>query len=156
MAEYTASAVQIVNPGEYVIFTETIVPCRRGFVRHRDGTSTFMLSGWLPQILYCCPCMRPDSAEYLVDFGANIAIPTGGTPGEISLALTMNGSTIPASIMATSPTAIEQYDSISKTISAEVWRNCCETIAVRNLSDQPIQIANPVIDLNRPDLVITR
>lgn len=100
--------------------------------------------------------MRPDSAEYLVDFGANIAIPTGGTPGEISLALTMNGSTIPASIMATSPTAIEQYDSISKTISAEVWRNCCETIAVRNLSDQPIQIANPVIDLNRPDLVITR
>ena len=32
--------------------------------------------------------MQPRSAEYLVDFGADIAVPTGGTPGPISLALT--------------------------------------------------------------------
>ena len=48
MAEYSANALQTVNPGETVIFTEAPVPCNRGFVRHRDDTGVFILSGWLP------------------------------------------------------------------------------------------------------------
>ena len=80
MAEYSANAVQTVAPGETIIFTETPVPCRRGFVRHRDDTGNFLLSGYVPAS-YGCPCCRDNSANYLVDFGANIAIPTGGTVG---------------------------------------------------------------------------
>ena len=75
MAEYSANAVQIVNPREAVVFTESPVPCNRGFVRHRDGTGTFLLAGIVPKSK--CPCRQARSANYLVDFGANISIPTG-------------------------------------------------------------------------------
>ena len=48
MAEYSSVAVQTVNPGETVVFTNTEVPCNRGFVRHRDGTGNFLLAGYVP------------------------------------------------------------------------------------------------------------
>ena len=156
MAEYIADAVQTVNPGESVIFTDVSSPCRRGFVRHRDGTGNFLLSGWLPPCCCCCPCMQPRSAEYLVDFGADIAVPTGGTPGPISLALTIDGATIPASIMTVPGAVVEQYYNVSRAINADVWRGCCETVTVRNVSDQPILVQHANIIFSRPDLAVTR
>ena len=156
MAEYTASAVQTVNPGETVIFTEAPSPCRRNFVRHRDDTGNFLLAGWLPPSSNVCPCMRARSAEYLVDFGADIAIPTGGAVGAISLAIAIDGSAIPASIMTVTPAAVEEYFNVSRAINAEVWRGCCETVSVRNVSDQPILVSNANIIFSRPDLVMSR
>ena len=82
MAEYSANAVQTVNPGEAIVFTNSDFPCQRGLVRHRDGTGSFLLAGWVPN--RCC-CDK--SAQYYVNFGANIAVPTGGTVGEISVAV---------------------------------------------------------------------
>lgn len=154
MAEYSANAVQTVAPGETVIFTETPVPCRRGFVRHRDDTGNFLLSGYVPNT--GCNCCRDKSANYLVDFGANIAIPTGGTVGPISVAITIDGSTIPSSTMIVTPAAVEQYFNVSRAINAQIWRGCCETIAVRNTSDQPILVQNANIIFSRPDLNVTR
>ena len=157
MAEYSANAVQTVNPGETVIFTEAPVPCNRGLVRHRDGTGNFLLSGFVPNSFSrgCC-CNRTNSANYLIDFGANIAIPTGGTPGEISIAITIDGSTIPSSTMIATPAAVEEYFNVSRAINARIWRGCCETIAVRNTSDQPILVQNANIIFSRPDLIVTR
>lgn len=155
MAEYSANAVQTVNPGESIVFTETPVPCLRGFVRHRDDTGNFLLSGYVPNTNTCC-CRRNNSANYLVDFGANIAIPTGGTVGEISVAIAIDGSTIPSSTMVVTPAAVEQYFNVSRAINAQIWRGCCETITVRNTSDQPILVQNANIILSRPDLVMSR
>ena len=104
MAEFSANAQQVVNPGETVIFTETPVPCRRGLIRHRDDTGNFLLVGFVPK-QFGCRCNRQQEAQYLVDFGANIAIPTGGTVGAISLAITMDGATLPASNMIVTPAA---------------------------------------------------
>lgn len=154
MAEYSANAVQTVAPGETVIFTETPVPCRRGLVRHRDDTGNFLLSGYVPNT--GCNCCRDKSANYLVDFGANIAIPTGGTVDPISVAITIDGSTIPSSTMIVTPAAVEQYFNVSRAINAQIWRGCCETIAVRNTSDQPILVQNANIIFSRPDLNVTR
>ena len=42
MAEYSANSVQVVNPGESIVFTEAPVPCRRGLVRHRDDSGNFL------------------------------------------------------------------------------------------------------------------
>lgn len=156
MAEYTASAVQTVNPGESVIFTDAPSPCRRGMVRHRDDTGSFLLAGGIPPVQPCCPCMRSNSAEYLVDFGANIAVPTGGTPGEISLAIAIDGNTIPASTMSVTPAAVEEFFNVSRAINAEIWYGCCETVSVRNTSDQPILVSSANIIFSRPDLVMTR
>ena len=154
MAEYSANAIQTVNPGESVIFTQTAVPCQRGFVRFREGSGSFLLSGWTPSK----PCGKSSkTASYLVDFGANIAIPTGGTVGSsISVALTIDGSTLPASIMTVTPAAVEEYTNISRAINAEIWRGCCETVTVRNISDQPILVQNANIIFSRPDLTVSR
>lgn len=154
MAEYSANAVQIVNPGETIVFTETPVPCLRGFVRHRDDSGNFLLSGWVPN-RPGCSCHRSKAANYLVDFGANISIPEGGTAGEISVAITIDGSTVPASSMIVTPAAVNEYFNISRAINVEVWNGCCETVAVRNTSDQPIQVQNANIIFSRPDLAIT-
>lgn len=155
MAEFQANAVQTINPGEVVIFTENPVPCNRGFIRWREGSGNYLLSGYVPNA-YGCQCGCAKSAQYLVDFGANIAIPTGGTAGEISVAISMDGTTIPASTMIANPTAVEQYSNISRAINAEVWNGCCETLSVRNTSDQPILMQNANIIITRPDLAITR
>ena len=99
MAEWSANAVQTVNPGEAVIFTENPVPPVTRLVRHRNGTGNFLLTG-----VAHTPCGKP--SNYLVTFGANIAIPTGGTVGDISLAITIDGTTIPSSQMTITPAAV--------------------------------------------------
>lgn len=154
MAEYSANAIQVVNPGETVIFTDSPEPCNRGFIRHRDGTGNFLLSGWLPRRGGCC-CKKPKSANYLVDFGANISVPEGGTVEAISLAITIDGSTIPTSNMVVTPAAVNEYFNVSRAINADIWNGCCESVAVRNTSSQPIQVQNANIIFSRPDLAIT-
>ena len=155
MAEYSANAYQLVNPGESVIFTETPVPCRRGLVRHRDDTGNFLLKGYVPNNGGCC-CCRQKSAQYLVDFGANIAIPTeGGTVEPISVSITIDGATIPSSTMIVTPAAVNEFWNVSRAINAEIWRGCCETVTVRNTSNQPILVQNANIIFSRPDLYLT-
>ena len=155
MAEFSANAVQTVNPGETIIFTENPVPCNRGLIRHRDDTGTFLLKGYVPR-QFGCPCRRQQSANYLVDFGANIAVPTGGTVGAISVAITIDGSTVPASTMTVTPAAVNQFFNVSRAINAGIFAGCCESVAVRNTSDQPILVQNANIIFSRPDLAVTR
>ena len=151
MAEFSANQLQTVNPGETVVFTESPVPCRRGLVRHRDDTGNFLLVGFVPR-QRVCPCQRQNEAQYLVDFGANIAIPTGGTVGAISLAVTIDGATLPASTMTVTPAAAEQFFNVSRAINAAVFGGCCESLSIRNISDQPILVQNANIIISRPDL----
>ena len=153
MAEYSAVAVQTVNPGESIIFTDSPVPCERGLIRHRDDTGSFLLKGYVPYS--ACGC-RANAANYLVDFGANIAIPTGGTVEAISVAIAIDGSTIPASTMIVTPAAVEDYWNVSRAINAQIWRGCCETITVKNTSTQPILVQTANIIFSRPDLNVQR
>lgn len=154
MAEYSEIAVQTVNPGESVIFTITDVPCSRGFVRHRESTGAFLLSGWVPPNQNGC-CCRRRNANYLVDCGCNIAIPTGGTVEAISVSLAIDGATIPASTMIVTPAAVEEYFNVSRAITVPVWRGCCQTVTLRNTSAQPILVQNANIIFSRPDLAVT-
>ena len=156
MAEWSANAVQTVNAGEAVVFTNNPVPCERGFVRHRDETGNFLLSGWTPNNNCRCCCNRNKSALYLVDFSANIAVPTGGTVEAISLAVTIDGAVIPSSQMVVTPAAVEEFFNVSVAINAQIWKGCCETITVQNTSTQPILVQNANIIFSRPDLAVTR
>lgn len=146
MAEYSAVAVQTVNPGETVIFTASPVPCKRNFVRHRDDTGTFLLTGWSP---------RRGSALYLVDCGMNIAIPEGGTVGEIQVSITLDGNTLLDSTMVVTPAAVNEFFNVSRAIHVPVWKGCCQTVAIRNTSDQPILVQNANVIFDRPDLSVT-
>lgn len=153
MAEYSANAVQTVAPASTVVFTDTPVPCTRGLVRHRDDTGSFLLRGYVArQSCGCCP----DSAIYMAEFGANIAIPTGGTVEPISLALAIDGSVIPSSTMIVTPAAVEEYFNVSVAVNAQIWRGCCEALTVVNTSSQDILVQNANIVISRPDLAVTR
>ena len=156
MAEYSAIAVQTVNPGETIVFTETSSPCRRGFVRHGDGSGNFLLNGWVPNSGCTCPCYQDPQAVYLADFGANIAIPTGGTAGEISVAFALDGGTDAASLMIVTPAAVGEYFSVSRSKEVDIFSNCCQTLTIRNTSDQPILVQNASLRITRPDLLYSR
>lgn len=147
MAEFTAVAQQVVNPGETIIFNANPVPCRKGLVNFIEDTGAITLRGYTPNNQSNCPCCHQNTVNYLVDFGANIAIPTGGTVGAISLAITIAGTSLPASTMIVTPAAVEQFFNVSRAINAPVQIGCCQAIAVRNTSDQPIlvQSANLII-----------
>ena len=155
MAEYSANALQVVNPGETVIFTASPAPCERGLVRWREETGNFLLRGYVPNSCGCC-CRRRQSANYLVKFGANVAVPEGETPGPVSLAITIDGATIPASTMEVTPAAVDEYFNVSRAINAQIWKGCCETVSVRNTSAIPILVQNANIIFSRPDLAVTR
>lgn len=151
MAEYSANAVQTVAPGETVIFTDSPVPCNRGFVKHRDGSGSFLLSGWTPSRM--CGCSK--TAMYLMDFGANIAIPEGGTVGAISVAFSIEGGAIPSTEMTVTPAAVGEYFNVSRAANIGVWKGCCESVSIRNTSDQPILVQNANVIFSRPDLSVT-
>lgn len=152
MAEYSASA-QTINPGEAVVFN-TVDPCNRGLVKHRDNTGSFLLSGWLPNFMNGCRCTKR-SAQYRLDFGANIAVPTGGTADEISVAFMVDGATVPYSTMKVTPAAAEEYFNVSRAMEVPIWRGCCETVTVINTSDQPILLDNGTLTISRSDLQVT-
>lgn len=155
MAEWSANAVQTVNPGEAVVFTENPVPCYQGLIWERDGTGLFELKGYTPY-KRTCRCQAEPSAVYRVNFGANIAVPTGETVGAISLAVTLGGATIPASTMIVTPAAVEEYFNVRRTINALVRKGCCETLTIRNTSAIPILVQNANVIFDKPDLAVTR
>lgn len=142
MAEYSANAVQTVNPGEAIVFTENPVPCLQGLVRHRDGTGAFLLSGRSN-----CPCKR--IVNYLVDFGANIAVPTGETVGPISVAIAVDGTTIPGTEMEVTPAAVEEFFNVSRAANVGIWNGCCESVSIRNTSAIPILVENANVIFSR-------
>lgn len=150
--EFSNNNSQVVNPGESVVFTASPVPCNRGLVRHRNDSGNFLLRGNVRR--NACGCCA-ESAQYLVDFGANIAIPTGGTVGSISLALTLDGATLPTTQMTVTPAAVEEFWNVSDATILGVWRGCCQTLTVRNISDQPILVQNANIIFSRPDMNMT-
>lgn len=87
--------------------------------------------------------------------GANIAIPTGGTAGEISVAIALDGTALPSTIMSVTPAAVEEYFSVGRETSVEIWRGCCQTVTIQNVSDQPILVRNAIVDFDRPDLRVS-
>lgn len=138
-AEYSGglTAVTIPAGGDFT-FDVAPVPCTQGLVKHRAGSGDFQLSGRVPGAC-ACPCCA-QSAQYLVNFGANVAIPTGGTVEPISVALSVNGAAYAPSTMIATPAAVEEYVNISRAIHVPVWCDCgCTTVTVRNTSTQPIQ-----------------
>lgn len=138
MAEYLAVASQEVAANGNVVFTNTAV---RGSncIQHREGSGIVTLRGITNQC----------RARYFVDFSANIAVPTGGTAGEISLAIAISGEPVLSSQMISTPAAVAQFNNVSAGIYVDVPKGCCVNIAVENTSSVAIDVANA-------NLVVTR
>ena len=131
MAEFTASNTQTVAAGQNVPLTETAV-AGKGCIVHRDGSSQVTLRGITNQC----------KARYKVGFGANIAIPTGGTVEAITAALAINGEPLNSASATVTPAAVENYFNIYVTAFVEVPRGCCVTVAAKNTSAQAVLFVN--------------
>lgn len=134
-AEYSANAEQLVLPNQPVIFTESPVPCTKGYIFHRDESGTFRLASLAKRIFAggCCCCRKLLETQYRVEFHANIAIPEGGTVEPIQLAIAIDGQIDPSSIMEITPAAASEYGNVSAGIIVSVPSICgCETISVIN------------------------
>ena len=138
MPEYTNAAVQTVAVNQNVLFTETPVGCNRGYVTHREGSGLVTLRGITNQC----------RARYKVTFG-NIAVPTGGTAGAISVALAVNGEALNSAIATVTPAAVEEYFNVFSTAYIDVDRGCCLSLSVKNISTQAINVANPNLIVER-------
>jgi len=109
------------------LFTETAVPCNRGYIIHREGSGVITLRGIVNN-----PC--GNFARYRVFFGGNIAIPEGGTVEAISVSLTIDGEAVPTSSAIVTPAAVGDYWNIAESLYVTVPKGCCYTIAVENIS----------------------
>lgn len=141
--ELTAPAVQTVQYGGNVLFTDTAVGCNRGYVVHREGAGIVTLRG--------IGCQR---ARYKVTFGGNIAA-EGGTVAPISVAVAINGEPLPSTTMTVTPAAVGDFFNVSRTTFIDVPCGCCVTIAVENVSLTAASVAIP-IDVQNANLVIER
>jgi len=130
MAEYTANALQAVNTNQNILFTDTVVPSI-GAIVHRDDSGLFTLRS---SCQYC--------ARYRATFGANIAIPDGGTVEAISLALAINGEPAAATSMIVTPAATEDFFNVASSIYLDVPAGCCSQVSVENTSAQTIDVQN--------------
>ena len=51
--------------------------------------------------------------------------------------------------MIATPAAVSEYQNVSATIMVDVPRNCCETISVKNIDNEPISIQNANLVIER-------
>ena len=142
MAEFTSNALQTVTENQNVVFTETTVPCNRGYILHREGSGIITIRGIVNN---SCGCF----ARYKISFGANIAVPTTGTAGPISVALAIDGEAVPTSQSIVTPTATGAFWNVYDSLYVTVPRGCCYTISVQNTSDQTIEVQNANIIVER-------
>lgn len=156
MAEYAYNPVQVVEPNQNVIL-DTVIPCNKGYVFHRDQSGIVILRG-----IVNCP--NACFARYQVTFNGNIALPDGATVGPISLALAIDGEPVqtsraivtPAATADDPPTA-ENFFNVTSTAIINVPRGCCFTVAVENTST-PASVGGtaPEILVQNANLTVAR
>ena len=138
MAEFTSTAIQTVAAGQNLPLTETAVKGTNCIV-HREGSGNVTLRGLTNQC----------KALFKVSFGGNIAIPTGGTVGAISVALAVSGEALNSATAIVTPAAVDQYSNVFTAVFVGVPRGCCVTVALKNTSTQAISIANSNLIVER-------
>ena len=141
MAEYVYNPVQEVEAGQNVLLQDSI-PCTRRYVIHRNGSGILTLRGIVNN-----PCST--FARYHVAFNGNIAVPTGGTAGEISLAIAIDGEPVQTSRARVTPTVVNSYFNVTSVANITVPAGCCLIISIENTSGATINVQNANLTVDR-------
>lgn len=137
--ELTANAIQTVTAGSNVLLTDTVVNGNCSII-HRNGSGLVTLRGITNN-----QCR----ARFRVSFGGNIALPTGGTVGAISLAIVINGEAVATTTMISTPAAVEEYNNIFSAVFLDVPKGCCVQVSVKNTSTQAVSVQNANLIVER-------
>ena len=129
-AEYSYPITQNVAVNENIVFLNGDRCCKKGFIVHNDASGVFRLKGICKN---CAP-----RAIYKVNFHANVSVAPaadGGVLEPVTLALTQNGEVLRNTVSTVTPAAIGDLWVINFETLIELPCGCCDTIAVRNISD---------------------
>lgn len=137
--EITANALQSVATGSNVVFTNTAVAGNCSII-YREGSGLVTLRGLTN---------GQRRARFRISFGANIGLPTTGTAGAISLAISINGEPVTTSTMISTPTATGQFNSVLRALFLDVLGGCCTQISIENTSSQAIDVENASLIIER-------
>ena len=137
-AEYS-NLLQTVAEDENLVFLDGDRACKKGYITHRSGSGVFRLKG----VSNACKTV------YRVTFNANIAVATGGTIGEISVALQEDGETLQNALGSAVPVAIGDFWNVSFSTFITIPCGCCVTVSVENISDTAIDVRNANIIFDR-------
>lgn len=150
MAEFIYNEVQLIQPGAAALL-DNAISCNRGYVLHRPGSGILTLRGIVNN-----PCAR--FARYRVAYDGNIAVPTGGTAGEIQLSIAIDGEVVPTSIGTATPTVVDAYGNVSGFAIIDVPAGCCYTVSVENasVSADPATTPAPALNLRNLNVEVTR
>ena len=130
MAEYTNVAAQTVAANANIVFGENSVRgCR--CVDHRDGSGIVTLRS-----------CNNGCTRYKVSFGANIAVPDGGTADPISVAISVRGEPLGSATAIYTPATAEAFGNIYVAALITVSCGCCVDVGVVNASSQVITVEN--------------
>ena len=156
MAEFTYNPVQVVQANQPVVLN-TSIPCNKGYVYHRNESGIVTLRGIVNNASGCF-------ARYQVTFNGNIAVPSTGTLGPISVALAIDGEPIltsraivtPAAV-ATEPPTQANFFNVTSTATITVPRGCCLNVSVENTSEGATAAdPAPAILVQNANLTVTR
>ena len=150
MAEFTYNPVQLVNPNQPIILNNSIVS-PKGYVLHRNESGIVTLRGVVNNQFSCF-------ARYQITFNGNIAVPEGGTPGPIAIALTLGGEPILTSRAIVTPAAADEYFNVTSTAIITVPSGCCFNVSVENVSESatPATTPAPQKNVQNANLVVSR
>ena len=135
--ELTNVALQTVAANGNVLFNETPVRDCRGQIVHRAGSGIVTLRG------------AQNRARYKVSFGANIAIPTGGTVAPVTLAITLDGEPLGSATMIVTPVAVGDLWNVYASVFVDAPCTCCVTVGVRNIGTDPVDVQNANLIVER-------
>lgn len=137
--EITANAVQTVAVHQNVLFTDLVVSGNCSVV-HREGSGIVKLRGLTA---------TQKRARFRASFNANIAIPSEGNVGPISIALAIDGEPLPVTKMIVTPAATEEFFNVAADTFIEVPAGCCSTFEVINTSDTAVSVQNANLIIER-------
>lgn len=145
MAEFAFNPVQLVEPNQNILL-DTVIPCNKGYVFHRDQSGIVILRG----ITNNC------FARYQVTFNGNVALPEDATVVvPISVALAIDGEPVQTSRAIVTPAAVDEYFNVTSTAIITVPRGCCFTVAVEN-SSVVVDGTAPEINVQNANLTVSR
>lgn len=149
MAEFLSrDVVQTVSLNQAIPFIDSI-PCNKSCVYHQSGTGIIILRGKTNNCF----------ARYSIEFTGNIAIPEGGAITPISTAVVVSGEAREGSRSIFTPSAVDEYGSVTSRAVVDVPRGCCFTVSIEYVNgtvDDPATTPTPLINVIDGSLSINR
>lgn len=139
MAEFIAVAPQTVASGQNVLLSDTRCCGGNRCISHRDGSGVVSVRGG----------NNPCKSRYRVTFGANVAIPTGGTVGPVSLALAVDGEPDLSTTMIVTVATVDAYFNVHTDTFVDVYCGDTARVAVENIGAEDILVQNASLSVVR-------